>query len=220
MAYPYFPIVARQLVAAALGMAVSQPVWSHAGAVHQHGVGQLDLAIAGPILELQIRSPGMDVLGFEHEPRNATEHEAVAALRRTLLESGGLIRLDAAAACTRVAGELEEHGAGEAATANHGAGHHDHDEHDHDHDHHDHDDHPHADGAHGHGHAHEAAGSHDHREWSVRYRYECQHVDKLRSVELGWFEAFPNAQELRFQAITPAGQAGGSLTPDATAIRW
>ncbi|MGE4335181.1 MAG: DUF2796 domain-containing protein [Pigmentiphaga sp.] len=217
MAYPYFPIVARQLALAALGLAASQSAWSHVGAVHQHGMGHLDLAVAGNVLELQIRSPGMDLLGFEHEPRSAAEHDAVAVLRRTLLESESLVQPEAAAACTRVASELEDHGSSQATDANPG----------HDHDDHNHDDHPRHDHEHrGHDHhangssGHDHEGSPDHREWSVRYRYECLHADKLRAVEFGWFEAFPRAQELRFQAITPAGQTGGSLTPEATMIRW
>lgn len=45
---------------------------------HEHGVATLEVALEASRLVLQFRSPGMNLLGFEHRPRSAQDDAAVS----------------------------------------------------------------------------------------------------------------------------------------------
>lgn len=72
---------------------------------HEHGEGHLELLVEGPGLHLRLEVPAESLLGFEHEPRAATEHAALVQVRERLLaaqrwlvptpEAGCVIDMDA-----------------------------------------------------------------------------------------------------------------------------
>ena len=74
---------------------------------HEHGVGELDVALEGGALELELRSPAANLLGFEHAPRSAEEHRQVARLREQLSQAQALFDLPAAADCRLTAQQLD-----------------------------------------------------------------------------------------------------------------
>lgn len=74
---------------------------------HEHGVGELDVALEGGVLELELRSPAANLLGFEHAPRSAEEHRQVARLREQLGQAQALFDLPAAADCRLTAQQLD-----------------------------------------------------------------------------------------------------------------
>ncbi|MCF7994732.1 MAG: DUF2796 domain-containing protein, partial [Chromatiaceae bacterium] len=43
---------------------------------HVHGVGQLNVAVDGSALLVELISPAMDLVGFEHAPRNEAQRTA------------------------------------------------------------------------------------------------------------------------------------------------
>jgi hypothetical protein len=45
---------------------------------HEHGVSTLKIAVEGPLVEMRLVSPGMDIVGFEHAPSTDTDRQAVA----------------------------------------------------------------------------------------------------------------------------------------------
>lgn len=65
---------------------------------HEHGVGELDVALEGSTLELELRSPAANLLGFEHAPRNAQEQARIAAVQQQLQQPPALFGA-AVAAC-------------------------------------------------------------------------------------------------------------------------
>ena len=67
---------------------------------HEHGVAQLDVALEGRHLELELHSPALNLLGFEHAPRGSAEWARVEAVRAVLEQPGSLFGLAAAAQCT------------------------------------------------------------------------------------------------------------------------
>ncbi|WP_370277365.1 DUF2796 domain-containing protein [Pontibacterium sp.] len=81
----------------------------------------------------------------------------------------------------------------------------------HDHAHHDkHDDH---DDHHKHEeHAHHVGEENGHSDLSVHYYYQCSAPEKLNSLEVGLFKAFPALEKLNLQLITPRVQQGKTLT--------
>ena len=79
----------------------------HNAAAHQHGLGHLDLVLEGEQLLLALHMPAADLLGFEHAPRTARQHQQVAALQEQLRQPQGLFRLPAAAQCSLDSAQLD-----------------------------------------------------------------------------------------------------------------
>ena len=74
-------------------------------AAHEHGSGQLDIAIDGGQLEAVLRLPAMDLLGFEQAAENAEQRASVERALTLLRDGEQLLRLPAAADCTLSAAE-------------------------------------------------------------------------------------------------------------------
>lgn len=104
------------------------PLFSHAHeghgslGAHEHGVAQLDIALEGNLLELELHGPAMNVFGFEHAPRTPAEKARAKEVHAILQQPHALFGL--AAPCqlteTQLSGPLLE--SAEAAPAQ-GAGH-------------------------------------------------------------------------------------------------
>jgi hypothetical protein len=66
---------------------------------HQHGLASLNLALEGNQLEIELESPAMNILGFEHLPKTADQQAQVTAARSLLEQPLGLFVLPSAAGC-------------------------------------------------------------------------------------------------------------------------
>ena len=66
---------------------------------HQHGVGQLNVAIQGDHVEIELETPGADIVGFEHPPRTVGQKKAVQDAARTLRNGSAIFVFPAAARC-------------------------------------------------------------------------------------------------------------------------
>lgn len=81
---------------------------------HEHGVGQVEIAIEGLTVQIELHAPGADIVGFEHAAATAEDRaaidRAVAALARPL----ELFVFPKAAGCSVAEAEAqlvgEEHG--------------------------------------------------------------------------------------------------------------
>lgn len=170
-------------------------------AAHEHGAARLNAALDGKRLELELISPAMNLLGFEHAPASAADEAKIANARSKLEQPQALFGLPSAAGCA----VSEQHFEGELLGSAH-AGYkrgddHDHepknsDKHDHDHDH----DHDHEDGG--------------HSDIEARYQFDCSNPEALGALDLkGLFESFPGTEKIQVQLIGPNGQQGVELTP-------
>lgn len=74
---------------------------------HEHGVARLNAALDGKTLELELESPAMNLVGFEHEAKNDADRAKVAAVRAELERPMVLFALPSAAGCKVVSMELE-----------------------------------------------------------------------------------------------------------------
>ncbi len=81
---------------------------------HEHGAGTLTLVIASGELQLELESPAADIVGFEHPPRNAREHQQIQQAATRLEQGEQLFRLPADAGCHLRQAEVE---AGQLADA-------------------------------------------------------------------------------------------------------
>ena len=151
---------------------------------HEHGVASLNVALDGQNLELQIDSPAMNFVGFEHAAKSDADKAKVAAAKAELEKPVELFGL-AAGACQVTKQELESPLFGG-------------------HDHH-------HDEAHEHGHAH--AEEHEHSDIEASYQLSCKQADALQQLDLSeLFKRFPATQKIQVQLIGPGGQQGAELT--------
>lgn len=91
---------------------------------HEHGVASLNAALDGNLLELQLESPAMNLVGFEHAAKSDADKAKVAAAKRELEQPITLFALNSGD-CKTTEVELESPLFDDA-------------DHDHDHDHHAH----------------------------------------------------------------------------------
>ena len=209
---------------------------------HQHGHGNLNIAIEGSTLYIELETPGADIVGFEHPARSDDDKAAIEDAKGRLSDPIGLFGIPAEASCTLVEVSVEPVGYGLGMDDEHG--HDDHDDHDEaheddDHDEHGHDDHDDHDEAHedddhddGHddGEAHEddhdehAEDAHDdhddhedekesHAEFHAEYRLQCDDPAAITSLTLTYFDVFAGAEELEVNLITDDGQSRQEVTP-------
>lgn len=90
---------------------------------HEHGVASLNVALDGQTLEIQLESPAMNLVGFEHAATSDADKAKVAAVRQQLEQPQTLFALPIEAKCALQESELESPLFGEAK--------HEHADHDH-----------------------------------------------------------------------------------------
>ncbi|MGB0631673.1 MAG: DUF2796 domain-containing protein [Alphaproteobacteria bacterium] len=166
----------------------------HHGA-HQHGVSRLNLVVDGKRLEMELVSPGSDIVGFEHAPANDADRKAISKAVAHLKDGAALFVPSAAAGCKLQSAEIEAPGAEKKEEHHrHGRGH----KHDHARENHDH---------------HAAKAEKEaHSEFHAHYRYVCERPEKLTHIDAKFFDVFPSAKEIEVQAVTPGNQFRRELT--------
>lgn len=177
---------------------------------HEHGVSTLELAIDGNVVEMNLTSPGADIVGFEYAASTADDKDAVEAAIRMMLTPENIVALPDAAECrlSEVLAHLHGDDHGEE-------GHEDHEDEEHeDHGEEDHDDHAEEDGHDDHA---DEDGA-EHSEFHARYIFACEHTDELTEIALPFFEAFENAQEIEATYITDAGAGVAEIERDAPTL--
>ncbi|WP_347909377.1 DUF2796 domain-containing protein [Pseudomonas grandcourensis] len=163
---------------------------------HEHGVGRLNAALDGKTLELELESPAMNLVGFEHVPTSDADKAKVAAVRAQLEQPQALFNLPKAAGCVVENQELESPLFGDKPEAD--------DDHDED-----------AKDADGHEH------HHDHSEIHARYQFTCATPAALKSLDLAnIFTSFPATQKIQVQLIGPSGQQGVDVTAKTAALKF
>ncbi|MCJ1884588.1 DUF2796 domain-containing protein [Pseudomonas sp. LA21] len=156
---------------------------------HEHGVAQLNVALDGKTLELEMDSPAMNFVGFEHAATSDADKATVAAVQAQLKQPLQLLALPASAQCSVQSVELSSPLFGDAPKA----------EEDHDHEH--------ADGD------HDEHEGHQHADIDAHYQLTCAQPQDLAGVDFApLFKRFPATQKIQVQLISPNGQKGAELT--------
>jgi hypothetical protein len=164
---------------------------------HEHGVGRLNAALDGQTLELELESPAMNLVGFEHAATTDADKAKVATVRAQLEKPLALFNLPKAAGCVVATQELESPLFGDKPDAD------DHDEDDHE--------------AAKDGHEHH----HDHSEIHAHYQFSCSAPGALKTLDLAnIFNTFPATQKIQVQLISPSGQQGVEVTAKAAALKF
>jgi hypothetical protein len=173
---------------AVVGVLASYPVAAEAPrrelGAHEHGRGTLNIAIEGSTMTMQLETPGVDIVGFEHAAKSRRDMEAVEKAKSQLMMPLSLFKLPAAAGCQVVEAKVEVE-----------AGHHDHD------------DRETAGIAKGGEDSKAGAKSAGHSEFHAEYVFECTSASSITTIEFGYFAAFAGAERLAVSVITPKGQS-------------
>ena len=74
---------------------------------HAHGVAQLNIAIEDQRLHIELSSPAMNLVGFEHTPRNEKEKQHVQQAVAILKQAAPLFELTPAAQCKPVSVDVD-----------------------------------------------------------------------------------------------------------------
>ncbi|VVN87865.1 DUF2796 domain-containing protein [Pseudomonas fluorescens] len=163
---------------------------------HEHGVGRLNAALDGQTLELELESPAMNLVGFEHVASTDADKAKVAAVRAQLEKPLVLFNLPKAAGCMVAKQELESPLFGDKPDA----------EDDHDEE---------AKGSDGHEH------HNDHSEIHAHYQFTCATPGALKNLDLAnIFNTFPATQKIQVQLISPGGQQGVEVMAKAATLKF
>jgi hypothetical protein len=97
---------------------------------HEHGVAQVDIVVDQRAVHIELESPAMNLVGFEHPPRNDRERAALQDAVAALNEGDRLVALSDGARCSLqdvhvISALLDEDGESHEDDP----GHHDHDPH-------------------------------------------------------------------------------------------
>ena len=164
---------------------------------HEHGVGRLNAVLDGQALELELDSPAMNLVGFEHVASTPADKAKVAAVRKQLENPLALFNLPKGAGCVVSSQELNSPLFGDKPEADHD------DDDDHDHD---------AKGGEHH---------HDHSEIHAHYQFTCATPTALSNLDLTQvFKTFPATQKIQVQLIGPSGQQGVDATATAATLKF
>lgn len=159
---------------------------------HEHGVGRVNAALDGQTLELELESPAMNLVGFEHAATSDADKTKVAAARAQLEKPLALFNLPKAAGCVVAMQELESPLFGDKPDAD--------DDHDED-----------TKGEH----------HHDHSEIHAHYHFTCATPGALQTLDLtNLFNTFPATQKIQVQLIGPSGQQGVEVTAKAATLKF
>lgn len=161
---------------------------------HEHGVGRLNAVLNAKTLELELESPAMNLVGFEHLATTAADKAKVAAVRKQLEQPLALFSLPKAAGCVVSTQELESPLFGDKPE----------------------DDHDHATDGKG-----AAAHDHDHSEIHAHYQFTCATPTALKNLDLAnIFKTFPATLKIQVQLIGPSGQQGVEATAKTATLKF
>jgi len=168
---------------------------------HAHGHGMLNIVVEGSELAIELELPGVNVVGFEHEPGNDEQRQAVVEAI-ALFKRGELLFVTPDAAGCR-ADEAEVTLAGER--------------------HHEGEDRSGQEPGKVQGQDQQSTQVHEeqeaHSELHAEYRFHCQAPAELDHMELRLFGHLKKLDDIDVQIVTPTLQTATELDPDHTTIR-
>lgn len=153
---------------------------------HVHGTGTLQLVLEGGSFNAELRLPAINVVGFEHAPREKKHQEAVKKAAALLKDPRQVLALPDEARCVaapaEVTSELLETGEHNPGDPKQEA------EHDH-------------------------AQGEPHADFEAAYRFDCSRPEALKKIQVLVLKKLSHLETLEVDIATPAGQGRQRLTP-------
>lgn len=190
---------------------VSFPASAHEA--HVHGLAHLNISVGGGDVSIEMTSALANVISFEHAPETDAQKQEVRNMAALMRKAENLFLFPAEADCKVKEVALESavlpaellapkgaHSPEEQGGRQHK---HDHAGHEHKHGEHKNDAHEHA-----------------HGNLEADISFMCGRPEKLNSLKVDMFRAFPSLHEVEVQLVTPKGQSAAELTAKTNTLRW
>ena len=159
---------------------------------HEHGVGELNIAVEGSAINLEFMIPGADIVGFEYEAKSDSDIALVNIALSKFQDFENIFTLSSSGNCNLVDAEID---------INQG------DEHEDEHDHED--EHEHEDE-----HDHDEHEEEAHNEFVAHYSFTCGNVKEIDRIDFPYFTTFPNSGELEIQFVSEVGSTSFEVEGD------
>ena len=161
---------------------------------HEHGVGELNIATEGDVIEFEFMIPGADIVGFEYVAKSDADIASIKKALQTFENYENIFTLPKNSRCqlTEKQVALKE----------------DEDDHDNHEEHDDHDDHE----------GHDEHAEENHNEFYAKYSFECGDTKAINKVEFPYFSTFPNSGELEVQFISSIGSVSFEVEAEEPSI--
>ncbi len=164
---------------------------------HEHGSGNLNLAIDGNKLMIEMEIPAYDIVGFEYEPKDKMQKDKVEASINTFKNVSEVLVIPTEAKCSlsqpvNVKSEMMKEADDHHKKEQHAVDHHEKGE-SHDHD---------EDGV--------------HSEFHVTYQFTCQNILSVDQIAFPLFVKFSEMKKLKAQGISQNGQFSQELSPSSS----
>ena len=166
---------------------------------HEHGVGELNIAVEGNSIDLEFMIPGADVVGFEYKAKSEAD---IALVKDALIkfdEFNNIFSIPSASNCILVEADISIN-----QGDNHKDEHDDHDEHEDEHDHDDHGEHD----------DHDEHDEEAHNEFVAHYSFNCGNIKEIDRISFPYFTTFPNSGELEVQFVSEIGSTSFEVEGD------
>ncbi len=150
---------------------------------HEHGKANLNVAVDGDRLLIELDSPADNLVGFEFKPRTDEQKARLAAALETLRDGAALFAMSPGADC-----RLQSAAVSPPRYPS-------------DHDH-----------AHGHAHD-RTKDEDSHADLEASWAFRCSNMAALMWLETSLFTRFPGTRQLATSILAPAGQTAVVLTP-------
>lgn len=164
---------------------------------HKHGKASMNVVQEGGELEIALKTPAANIVGFEHAPETDQQRQDLVAAVAQLKKPNSFIVLPEIANCQLVQVDVDS---SLLVKENHQSD----TEHEHEHE-----------GEHEHEHEQEHEHQQvNHSDFELSYQFTCQNPEALQGFSLELFHAFPLMKQLQVQSISPAGQNYQELNAD------
>ena len=178
---------------------------------HAHGLSELTMVMENEVLKMEIISPAMNLVGFEHKARASEDIEAVANAKSQLGEHNELFAFSDGG-CEHIETSIDVSGLIETdhqEHANHQSSdkHADEDKHEHEH-------------AHEHEHHEDHAQDDSHSEIIANYQYRCEANLYPSAITFALFETFPGIHKIQARWVGQTQQGAATLTPNQRELRF
>jgi len=185
---------------------VAQPIYADSLEAHMHGLSELTIAMENQTLEIQLISPAINLIGFEHKARTKEEIAAVSDVLDQLRDHKTLFAFSGAN-CSHVETSIDV--ASLIDSDNHkNSTKHDEHEHEHEHEHEYDDDHE------------EHAENNSHSNIIANYQLFCENKPSLASITVDLFDAFPATHKIQVMWVVQTRQGAVTLTANKRKIEF
>ena len=167
---------------------------------HEHGVGELNIATEGDVIEFEFMIPGADIVGFEYVAKSDADIASIKKALQTFENYENIFTLPKNSRC-----QLTEK---QVALKEDEDDHDDHEGHDDHDDHEGHDDHD----------DHDEHAEENHNEFYAKYSFECGDIKAINNLEFPYFSTFPNSGELEVQFISSIGSVSFEVEAEEPSI--